>query len=139
MRVRRCRRGSARDSIYARAYHATPTSLIDDDHHLDIGPRRVIRLRRELVLPLGLFVRNAQYFPHEPSTLHGRLADRGSERQRLDLLDLVRCSPAVHRVGTNGKTCPTLLRDTRERGVVRLSWRTNINYRLARQPEHAEP
>ena len=64
----------------APAYHATPAPFIDDDHHLHIGPRRVIRLRRELVLSLGLFVRDAKYFAHEPSTLHGYLAARGSER-----------------------------------------------------------
>ena len=61
----------------APAYHATPAPFIDDDHHLHIGPRRVIRLRRELVLSLGLFVRDPKYVAHEPRPLHCYL---GSER-----------------------------------------------------------
>ena len=61
----------------ARAHQATPASLIDDDHHLHIGPGRVIRLRRELVLSLGLFVRDPKYVAHEPRPLHCYL---GSER-----------------------------------------------------------
>ena len=103
----------------ARAHHATPASLIDDDHHLHIGPGRVIRLRRELVLSLGLFVRDPKYVAHEPRPLHCYLVfrtPRGSAFARS-----ARCSRAVRRVRTNDTTGPAPRRVTRARGGVRLS------------------
>ena len=102
-----------------RPYHAAPASLIDDDHHLHVGPGRVIRLGRELVLPLGLLVRDAQYFAHEPSTLHcyqgsERLAARPSRTRR----GARERSVALNERYDRSRASP---RHARARGVVRRS------------------